>query len=63
MSAFENCKECEEELNDDDRRWVGARTLYCRECVCEPVFQAMTNLRLAKETAKKKSQERRELKQ
>ena len=42
-----NCKECAVEINDDDRRWVHSETVYCRECVCEPLFEATTSLNAA----------------
>ena len=41
MLPVKTCKECGEYLNDDDRRWCGKDTLYCRECVAEPVFRAL----------------------
>ena len=34
------CEECSEELNEDDERWNGVGTVFCRECVHEPVFNA-----------------------
>ena len=37
------CKDCETPINDDDRRWnKNPDTVYCRECVHEPVMQAKT---------------------
>tara|TARA_Y100001938_G_scaffold22586_1_gene29158 strand:- start:2321 stop:2641 length:321 start_codon:yes stop_codon:yes gene_type:complete len=37
------CKDCETPINDDDRRWnKNPYTVYCRECVHEPVMQAKT---------------------
>jgi len=34
------CKDCSEDLTEDDERWNGRGTVYCRECVHEPVFNA-----------------------
>ena len=37
------CRECGAEINDDDRRWnQNPETVYCRECVAGPVFEAKT---------------------
>jgi len=36
------CKDCETPINDDDRRWnKNPNTVYCRECVHEPVLNAV----------------------
>ena len=43
------CKDCETPINDDDRRWnKNPNTVYCRECVHEPVLNASAGLRRAK---------------
>ena len=43
------CKDCETPINDDDRRWnKNPNTVYCRECVHEPVLNASAWLKRAK---------------
>jgi len=53
------CQDCGDTvINDDDRRWNNNKnTIYCRECVHQPVFDARSEvqrlreeLRLAEET-------------
>lgn len=34
------CEDCSDDLNEDDERWNGMGTVFCRECVHEPVFKA-----------------------
>ena len=60
MASNKKCKECGEDLNDVDRRWVAKHTLYCRECVCEPVFKAMTALHREEKVARAKAAEGKE---
>lgn len=56
-----NCKECNEDLNSDDFRWVGKHAQYCRECVFEPVFQARAALQEVEAVALSKKNEGREV--
>ena len=61
------CKECNEHMNEDDERWNGPGTVYCRECVWNPFHTAQANMtdaadkfREAEKTAKEKLKEKRE---
>jgi len=60
MAPHKKCKECGEDLNDDDRRWVGEPALYCRECVYDPMFKAMTALHNEEKVARAKAAEGKE---
>ena len=37
LNPVETCQECDEDLNDDDRRWCGYETTICRECKAEQI--------------------------
>jgi len=40
MSA-RNCKTCRTPINDDDRRWCGPDTRWCRDCRSDEVNAAL----------------------
>lgn len=46
----QKCQDCGDTvINDDDRRWNNNKnTIYCRECVHQPVFDARSEVMEAK---------------
>jgi len=54
------CKECDVHMNEDDERWNGIGTVYCRECVWSDYMTATSQASIAESKAKELIKEKRD---